>query len=75
MPNKYNGDVTKDYLVEGAKSSGYLKGTKKGFGDDSTSIGNTNYSSGFETVSGGKDWTEGKKGDKTKTISFTNNQP
>lgn len=36
MPNKNYSDVA-NYLVEGAKNSGYLKGKGKGFGDGATS--------------------------------------
>lgn len=63
MPNKIFSDVA-DYLVEGAKNSGYLKKGNGGFGDKSTNggivtdYGRTNQSS--------DSWFEGTKGSKAK---------
>lgn len=63
MPNKIYSDVA-DYMVEGAKNSGYIKVGKGGFGDASTNggivkdYGRTNQSS--------DNWFEGTKGSKGK---------
>lgn len=57
MGNKLYSSVS-DYLVEGAKSKGYLKGSGKGYGDGKTS-GQVN---GYGDVhSGAPEWFEGKK--------------
>lgn len=63
MPNKIYSDVA-NYFVEGAKSSGYLKNSNKGFGDGSTSSPVKNYAGGQGTNGSTDGWFEGKKGGK-----------
>lgn len=61
MPNKIYSDVA-NYLVEGAKDSGYLKCGKGGFGDASTNGGIvTDYGRGNPSSDS---WFEGKQGSK-----------
>lgn len=64
MPNKIFSDVA-DYLVEGAKDKGYLKSGNGGFGDGKPSSGVTSFGATYnDQTAGGRDWFEGKKGNK-----------
>lgn len=60
MSNKLYG-ANVDYLVEGAKNNGYLKGKGKGMGDGATSSPIKDYNTGQGSDNSG--WFEGKKGD------------
>ena len=60
MSNKLYGYNVKDYLVEGAGKSGYMKSSGKGYGDGKTSDAVKGYNE--DRSVGAPDWFEGKKG-------------
>lgn len=70
MSNKIYGDNLTGYLVEGAKSKGYLKSSGKGYGDGESSKPVSNYSSkeSVPALANSDNWFEGKKSSVGTTV-------